>query len=404
MTKPFVIHVDAERRFSGGEVQVFHLMRGLRADGFEQLLVAQPASDIAEQARVEGFDVAEIAMRNSGDVSAVCRLRRVFQAHDSSDGLVIQLHTGRATWLGAWAAAGLGAFVVSTRRMDRRVKRGLGTRLLYTRLVDRVVAISGPVRDCLVQGGVASHRIQLIHDSVLLAELVHENPAAARKEQRAELGIDEDEFVGLVLSRLHARKGIDVLLKAIERLANRAGLEALRRRNTRASKSARKRSQTTIHDERIDPEESIRIVIAGDGPERDALEAQARDLTTPDAVTFLGSRSDKAALLAMCDVLVLPSHQEGLGVAALEAMGASRAIIASRVGGLAETVIEDRTGLLVEPGDVDGLADALERLAADRSMCRKLGAGGPGRLSEGFLTHQMVAAYVELYCESSSSA
>jgi glycosyltransferase involved in cell wall biosynthesis len=157
------------------------------------------------------------------------------------------------------------------------------------------------------------------------------------------------------------------------------------------------KSRTTIHDRRIDPERSIKVVIAGEGPERDALELQARMLTTPGAVRFIGQRSDKAELFAMADVLVLPSHQEGLGVSALEAMAAGKAVVASRVGGLAEAVVEDRTGLFAEPGDVDGFAIALERLAGDRSLCRRLGAAGPGRVAEGFLAHQMVEGYVVLY-------
>ena len=399
MTQPFVIHVDAERGFSGGEVQVFHLMRGLREAGFGQLLVAPPGSLASERARAEGFEVQEVAMRNSADLGAISRLRKVFRSQHASaeHGLILQLHTGRATWLGAWAAAGLGVVVVSTRRMDRRVKRGLGTRILYGKLVDRVVAISGPVRECLLAGGVDPAKISLIHSSVIPDELKHADPKQARAELRRELNIDEDELVCLVLAQLHARKGIDVLLLAIERLANRAGLEALRLRNLRASKSARRASQTTIHDERIAPAKSVRVVIAGDGPERDSLEAQARGLTTQGVVTFLGARSDKAALLAMADVVVLPSRQEGLGVAALEAMAAGKAVIASRVGGLAEAVVEDRTGVFVAAGDAEALAVAIERLAGDRNLCRRLGAGGRGRVSEGFLVHQMVGAYTELY-------
>ena len=95
--------------------------------------------------------------------------------------------------------------------------------------------------------------------------------------------------------------------------------------------------------------------------------------------------------------MVLPSRQEGLGVAALEAMANGRAVIASRVGGLAEVVVDQRTGLFAEPGHTSSLADAIELLMNDRQLCRKLGAAGPNRLAEGFLAEQMVASYAELY-------
>jgi glycosyltransferase involved in cell wall biosynthesis len=72
-------------------------------------------------------------------------------------------------------------------------------------------------------------------------------------------------------------------------------------------------------------------------------------------------------------------------------------VIASRVGGLAEAVVHERTGLLVEPGDVTALADAIERLAADRRLAQRLGTAGPARVAEGFLPEQMVSAYEKVY-------
>lgn len=372
-------------------------MRGLRELGFDQCLIAPPGSRAAEEAQSLGFTVKEVPMRNSMDLGAVLGLRRAFRELTADAPSVLHLHTGRATWLGALASAGLGVPVISTRRMDRRVKRSLGTRLLYGKLLTKVVAISGPVRDCLLAGGVPDDMIETIYSSVDVDTVRHPDRKQAKADLRAELEIPSDMFVILVLARLHKRKGINVLLLALEDLANRAGLEAIRQRNLRASKSARTRKQTTIHDERIDPKSNLRVVIAGDGPERDALELQAQHLTTPSVVTFLGNRADKSALLAMCDVLVLPSLQEGLGVAALEAMASGRAVIASRVGGLAEVVEDQRTGLFAEPGNVSSLADAIEVLMNDALKCRKLGAAGPSRLAEGFLAEQMVASYAKLY-------
>jgi glycosyltransferase involved in cell wall biosynthesis len=107
-------------------------------------------------------------------------------------------------------------------------------------------------------------------------------------------------------------------------------------------------------------------------------------------------------LLEACDVFVLPSRLEGLGVAALEAMARSRPVIASAVGGLAETVVAEETGLLVAPGDAAQLAAALARLIADPALARRLGAAGAARVTEHFLARKMVAAYESLYREISS--
>ncbi len=114
---------------------------------------------------------------------------------------------------------------------------------------------------------------------------------------------------------------------------------------------------------------------------------------------FLGRRSDVPDLLEACDVFVLPSRREGLGVAALEAMARGRPVVASAVGGLAETVVTEQTGLLVAPGDAAALAAALERLLADPALARRLGAAGAARVEQHFLAEQMVSAYETLYRE-----
>jgi glycosyltransferase involved in cell wall biosynthesis len=144
---------------------------------------------------------------------------------------------------------------------------------------------------------------------------------------------------------------------------------------------------------------SLTLWIAGEGPERSALESRAAALGVAARVRFLGRREDKADLLAACDLLVLPSRREGLGVAALEAMACGRAVVASRVGGLADAVVHERTGLLVAPEDPDALAAALARLTRDAGLRARLGAAGPGRIAEGFSAAQMCDAYARLYRE-----
>src|SRR5205085_7244813 len=99
-----------------------------------------------------------------------------------------------------------------------------------------------------------------------------------------------------------------------------------------------------------------------------------------DAVRFVGFRTDLDACLAAADVAVLPSLQEGLGVAALEAMAAARPVVASRVGGLGEAVVHGETGLLVPPADPGALAAALARLIGDPALRVRLGAAGRARV------------------------
>jgi glycosyltransferase involved in cell wall biosynthesis len=354
-----IAHVDAESGFSGGEVQVFLLMEGLRSRGYRNILISPPGSRAASRALDRGFESHTTPMRGDLDIAAVVELTRILRDIQPD---VVHLHTGRSTWLGGLAARAADLPAITTRRMDRPVHNTWRTRLVYRRLTRLAVAISPAVRDCLESGGVDPERIHVVPSAIDPARIL---APRGRSATRASLGAGDNEFVLLTLASLVQRKGIDVLVDALAEM-----------------QSSRDRAP-------------IRAFVAGDGPLRSELEARAQILGAP--VTFLGRREDAGDLLAACDALVLPARREGLGVSALEAMAASRPVIASRVGGLAEAVVHERTGLLVPPDDSRALAEAIGRLSADREYARALGAAGPARVADGHLPEQMVAAYVEIY-------
>jgi glycosyltransferase involved in cell wall biosynthesis len=353
-----IVHVDAERSFGGGERQVFLLLEGLRSRGHGSLLVCPPGSACEAEARGRGLSVRAVPMRNDADLGAVLRLRRVLRDEQPD---LIHLHTGRATWLGGLAARSLGLPALTTRRMDRPLGRGWRTRLVHRHLTRASVAISAAVERRLREGGVPEERLRRVPSAVDPEEL---RSRKGRQATRAAEGAGE-EIVVLSVAALVQGKGLDVLLHALATLA----AEDLR----------------------------PQLWIAGDGPERAVLEELAATLAVK--ARFLGRRRDVPDLLAACDLFVLPSRNEGLGVAALEAMAAGRAVVASRVGGLAEAVVDERTGLLVPPGDAASLARALARLAREPALRARLGAAGPGRIGEGFRADQLLDAYEAIYRE-----
>jgi glycosyltransferase involved in cell wall biosynthesis len=356
-----IVHVDAERGFSGGEVQVFLLIDALARRGHDNLLLCPPDSAAAAEAARRGVSTAAVPMRGDLDLVAVRRLRARIAAAAPD---LVHLHTGRAAWLGGLAAWLAGVPALVTRRMDRPVRRGWRTRLIYERLTRRCAAISPAVVDCLVAGGVPPARITLIPSAVDVSRV---RAARPRDVVRQAEGATVDDAVLLTMSALVARKGIDVLLAALALLADR-GLRP-------------------------------RLWCAGDGPERAALSAHAEALGLASRVRFLGQRSDVGDLLAASDVVVLPSRREGLGVAALEAMAAGRPVVASAVGGLADAIADGRTGLLVPPARPAPLAAALERLLRDREMRATLGAAGAQRIADRFSSEHMATAYQRLYRE-----
>jgi glycosyltransferase involved in cell wall biosynthesis len=325
----------------------------------KNVLVCPPGSACEARASALGIETRAVSMRNDLDGPAMLGIRRALV---ESGAEIAHLHTGRATWLGGWAARLAGVPAITTRRMDRDVARSLRTRLVHGALTRMSVAISPSIARSLEAAGVSKERIRLIQSAVEPAELA---PSRDRATVRAGLGAKESDLVVLTLGALVRRKGIDVLLRAVAAL----------------------------------DEPRPKVWIAGAGEEAQSLEALARELELADVARFLGRRSDAPDLLHACDVFAMPSRREGLGVAALEAMACARPIVASRIGGLGEAVVDGRTGLLVPPDDVAALAHALARLARDSDLRATLGRAGPARVAEGFLAEQMVASYAALYEE-----
>jgi len=352
-----IAHVDAETGFSGGEAQVFLLIEGLRDLGHEGAVLCPPGSRAEAEARRRRIPVHPVPMASDLDLGAIAGLRLELMNCRPD---IVHLHTGRATWLGGLAARMLSLPAITTRRMDKPISHGWKQRVTYGPLVARAVAISAAVRDALLEGGVAPEKVALIHDAVDMRAV---ESLPDRKNARSALEAGEGAIVLLALTSLVRRKGLDVLLDALARTRKR----------------------------------DLVLWIAGDGPERASLGAQAERLGLSERVRFLGQRDDVPDLLAACDIFVLPSRREGLGVSVLEAMAACRPVVASRVGGLGEAVVDGRTGILVPPEDPESLALALDRLAADPELRLRLGAAGPARVSEGFLASQMVTAYDKLY-------
>ncbi len=144
----------------------------------------------------------------------------------------------------------------------------------------------------------------------------------------------------LALGRLHRNKGFDVLIRALPRLPG------------------------------------AHAVIAGDGPERAALESLARQEGVADRLHLLGWRNDQGALLAACDVLVCPSRWEPLGNVVIEAFSARRPVVAAAAAGPSELIAPGRTGLLPPIEDPAALAEAISSVLHDRGVAGRLAEAG----------------------------
>ncbi len=189
---------------------------------------------------------------------------------------------------------------------------------------------------------------------------------------RAEFGIRDDEVVILAVGNLEAHKGHRVLVEALRRLRDE-GLPV-----------------------------PWRLIIAGGrgGSQHDALVQQIRDGQLGNQIHIALNRNDVPDLQALADIYAMPSIVEGLPMALLEAMVAGRAVVASRTAGIPEAVVDGRDGLLVPPGDVDALTNALRALLTDKQRRQQLGEAARVRSHKEFTLQVMTDCYEDLYRRS----
>jgi glycosyltransferase involved in cell wall biosynthesis len=343
-----ILHIDPERHWGGGEAQVFGLLSYLAERGHRNDLLTHPDGRLFRKSQVLSVRTIPLVVRNDVDLRPVPRLRRLIRDEKYD---IIHFHTKRAHALSFWLSRGAPRpKCVVTRRMDYPETNNWYTRCLYNQKVEGVVAISQKIFELLVQAGVEPEKIRLIHD-----------------------GIDPRPFESTPNSRDMHTECVVVGMAAVleERKGHRFVLEAARRLKAQGCR--------------------IQYRLAGDGSLRQSLEKSATKLGLKDDVQFLGFVSDIPAFLSQVDIFVLPSLFEGLGVSVLEAMAAEKPVIASRVGGLMEVVRDGTTGFLVSPGDAEGLANAIAKLAGDRSLSREMGKKGKARLNEHFTLAQMAS-------------
>lgn len=363
-----VLHVVTDLSTGGTQTAILRLLRGIDRRRFEPRVCCLFNGDtaIARALRDEGIEVTDLGMTSKTRIDALWRLYRIIDAWRP---VIVHAWLFHAAVASRLAGRMAGTPIIISSRRDLSLEGSLREPInrLTAGLDDRTIAVSEEVRRVeIAASGSRPEKVVTIYNGIEIEGFREGNVESAR-ELRRELGLGDDARIVGSVARLHPKKGFDYLLRAAPAVFERAPRAVL--------------------------------VIAGDGPSREPLEALARDLGVSDRVILLGDRANVAALLAGFDVFVLPSLYEGIPNAVLEAMAAALPVVGTASGGTIEVIADGVTGRLVPPADAPALARALIELLENPDRARAMGRAGRARIVSDFKMETTVRRTQALYRE-----
>ncbi len=351
-----------ELSVGGAQSALWRLLKGINRKRYSPFVgcLFNGNGTTAQAIRALDISVFDAGMRHKADWGA---LLRIYQWLRTFRPMILHTSLFHANLIGRVIGrlAGVPIILCSERTMAMEPPWRYQLNRLTINWVDGVIAVSEKVREfCISQVRLPSDKIRVIYNGV---ETTTTSPKT-REQARQELGLPSNGVVIGAVLRLEPVKGADDLLHAFAHIL--------------------KRSQAWL-------------TIIGDGREREALHAMARQLGIDSHLIWAGYRDQAMDLLPAFDIFVQPSWHEGLPNAVLEAMASAVPVVATAVGGTPEVIIDGENGLLMSPRNPNALAEAISRLINDPELRYNLGQMGRRRVEQCFTLETMVLKTEELY-------
>lgn len=357
-TRLTILHTESSLGWGGQENRTLNEMLTLRERGHRCLLACQPGAKLGVRAREAGFEVHDIRMRGVLDIPAFLALRRLIHT-EAVD--VVNTHSSKDTLVVGLAVHSLfSARPVMLR--TRHLALPITSTFTYSTLPDHVVTVSAFVGSYLVSAGVAAEHITPVPTGIDLTGYQHTAGAGTLK---AELGLPPETVLLGTVAILRKKKGHAELLQAIPAV--------------------------------LEKHPEARFVFAGDGPQTENLSRRIAEMGLQDRVFMLGLRRDVINVLQSLDIFVLPTHQEALGTAYIEASAMGLPCIGTHVDGVPEVVADGLSGLLVPAGNSQALSKAMLTLLDNPTQRRSMGQAAHSRVASLFSRQAMGLGMEQVY-------
>jgi glycosyltransferase involved in cell wall biosynthesis len=362
-----VLYLITELNVGGAERVVQRLATQLSKHRYDVLVAClyDPGA-VADEITAAGVPVVNLGMRGKRDLRVVWRLFRLLRDERIQ---ILHSHLFHANLLAVPIGRVSKTPVIIVTRHNSDIygaRRELVNRSLRG-LCDAIVVVSGKVREVELQRAATDpSKIIVIPNGVHVEAFSEANLAKLDTLRQAWRIQSNAPVIGTVAS-FQEYKGHAVLIDATVQI--------------------------------LEQFPHTKVLLVGDGPLRSQMENKVNALALSDTIIFTGVRQDVRDILPLLDLFVLPSLSEGLPVSILEAMAASRPVVATYVGGVPEAVVDRVTGLLVPPGDPTALVQAIVHLLDDPDLRQQMGQAGRERVLQHFTVERMVERTQDLYEE-----
>lgn len=386
--KPKNILLFSDTPLSGGaELQMFLLAKFLDRKKFNPIVCLGPYATLDKLAQnYENFDIKIIRLpiKHKNDSKQVKLLKEIIEKEEI-DILHVHLWNPASGRFALLAGRATKTKMIITEHDPFKISfiKNLFKRFTLED-VTKIITVSNENRR-LIEKLYPKHakKLKVIHNGIDLTWWksqflsLNKNTIKDIREDTFNIPHNEDEenkiedktLVGLTVAELHPRKGIHILLHAIQLLIK----------------------------ELPENKRNIRFAIAGDGPQKEILETLIKKRNLEEYVTLLGRQKKIPHLMKSADFFVLPSVREAFGLVNLEAMISGLPVIATRAGGIPEIIEDDKTGLLVATENATALKDAIKKLISSKALRTKLAANGKAEVTKTFNAEKMAREYEKVY-------
>lgn len=352
-----ILHTESSKGWGGQEIRIIQEAFGIRKRGYEVIIAAEKDSQILKKASELNFEIFPISFSKYNPQSFL-KIKSLIEKLGIQ---IVNTHSSKDSWISTIAAKIISKKkikVIRTRHLSTLIKKNFLNKILYDILTDSIITTGEQIKNRMInENKFNEKKIISIPTGVDIEKF---NP------DRFQLNKKKNEFSVGAVGVLRSWKGHNYLIDAIPSIIREIP--------------------------------NIKIYIVGDGPQRENLEKKIRTLNVEKWVKITGHREDIPDLLASLDVVIHPSYaNEGVPQVVLQALAMEKAVIASDIACINEVVINNKTGILIKPKNVEAISNSILSLYKDKNLRKELGEKGRRFVVENYSYEKMLDKLETLY-------